>query len=343
MKLAWSSALLLPLVLLPATVTEEQSTCSNGFAGFEEAGACCAIECGGCGGRGCSGDCCVGNIVDSGIKCIESEMAPCILADVSAGCSEKWKEGAAGADVVLLMGQSNMSGRGIGYDDDLDGPNDDRIEQWTRENTITTAFERLEHADFEKTGWNDRVGMGTAFGRAYAENLPSERSVLLVPTAYGGSQLVNGPWSIGGELFEDAVTRLADALASNEEDGNCVGAILWHQGENDASASVDEATYASTWTAMISDLRSRVSAAAEAPVVLGEFADAAVENNPDWYAPVLAAIRGIPDAVPWTAVASAAGLESNDNENDPLHFNAEAMREYGQRYYDVLGEAIGIE
>ena len=53
------------------------------------------------------------------------------------------------------MGQSNMSGRGKDYDASIDGPNDSRIQQWTRANTIATASERLEHADFESQ--NSRV------------------------------------------------------------------------------------------------------------------------------------------------------------------------------------------
>ena len=238
------------------------------------------------------------------------------------------------------MGQSNMSGRGIGYDTAIDGPNDSRIQQWTRASTIATASERLEHADFG-TLEETRVGLGTAFGRAYVQNLPSQRSVLLVPTAYGATALVDGPWSVGGERYEDAVTRMEAALASNAAEGNCVGAILWHQGEKDANYRVDQDAYESSWKTMISDLRSRVPAAAEAPVILGEFTDIMMENYPDKFGPVVAAIRAIPAAVSWTAVASSAGLELN--ADDDLHFSAVGMREYGQRYFNKLVEAIENE
>lgn len=239
------------------------------------------------------------------------------------------------------MGQSNMSGRGLGYDAAIDGPNDSRIQQWTRENTITTAGEHLQHADY-KTDFATRVGMGTSFGRAYVENLPAQRQVLLVPTAYGGSGLVDGLWSPGGDLFEDAVTRMEEALASNESEGNCVAAILWHQGEADASAgNIDQDSYEFSWIDMISTLRARIPAAEEAPVILGEFAPDEVASFPATYAPILAAIRAIPDAVAMTAVASSDGLASIST--DPKHFDAAAMREYGQRYFDKLGEAMRNE
>jgi len=143
---------------------------------------------------------------------------------VSASCASKRNE--QGADIVLLMGQSNMSGYGQGYNAAIDGPNNPRIEQWSRANTVVIASEHLEHADHFDGQFS--VGMGTSFGRAYLETLPSQRKVLLVPTAYGGTGLVNGPWAVGGHLFEDAMTCMQAAIASNP--GNCVVAIMWVQG-----------------------------------------------------------------------------------------------------------------
>lgn len=231
-----------------------------------------------------------------------------------------------------------MSGRGQGYDRAIDGPNNPRIQQWSRANTITTAEEHLQHHD-SRSGMDKNVGMGTAFGRAYVETLPPQRDVLLVPTAHGGTPLVNGPWSPGGFLFEDAVTRLEAALASNEAEGNCVAAVLWHQGESDAKRHVDQDTYRSAWTDMIDALRSRIPATAEAPVVLGEFAQPWVENDPDVVGPVLEAIRTIPDSVAFSAVAVADNLSVNPNQ--VIHFDAVGQREFGQRYFDKLGDAIG--
>lgn len=240
------------------------------------------------------------------------------------------------------MGQSNMSGFNDDYDAAIDGPNDDRIQQWTRANNITTASEHLEHANFIEatdTNTDTRVGPGTAFGRAYVKNLPEFRNVLLVPTAKGGTSLVNGPWIPGGYLFEDAVTRMKAALA-NDEPGNCVAAILWHQGEADGLNSVSQETYESSWIYMISELRERIPAAAEAPVILGEYTPDILEIR-DNLGPILGAIRAIPDYVAKTAVAPSDGLPSMDGES--VHFTAAGQREYGQRYYDKLGEAVRNE
>eukprot|EP00752_Nemacystus_decipiens_P010160 g9053.t1 len=254
---------------------------------------------------------------------------------VSADCARK--RDIVGSDVVLLMGQSNMSGRGQPYDRALDGPNNPRIKQWSRANTIITAEEHLQHHD-SHSGMDKNVGMGLAFGRAYVETLPEQRDVLLVPTAHGGTALVNGPWSPGGFLFEDAVTRMKAALVSNEADGNCVAAVLWHQGEADADHHVAQDAYVSAWVDMIGELRSRIPAAAEAPVVLGEFAEPWVESNPDAVEPILEAIRAIPDSVAFSAVADARHLSVNPGQT--VHFDAVGQREFGERYFDTLKDAI---
>ncbi|CAM9464808.1 unnamed protein product, partial [Hapterophycus canaliculatus] len=255
---------------------------------------------------------------------------------VSTDCAAK--RGVSGSDVVLLMGQSNMSGWGQGYDANIDGPNNPRIQQWSRENTIITASERLEHADMGKVS-QTLVGMGTSFARSLLETLPDQRNVLLVPTAYGGSKLVDGPWSPGGHLFEDAVTRMTAALANDETAGNCVAAVLWHQGESDAGAYVDLETYRSTWRDMINMLRARIPAAANAPVVLGEFTPAVINIAYERYSPILGAIREIPDYIQFTAVASSEGLSTN-SDDDLIHFDAASQREFGQRYFDKLADAI---
>lgn len=239
------------------------------------------------------------------------------------------------------MGQSNMSGRGQGYDEKIDGPNNPRVQQWSRDNQTIPASEHLEHHDFSIVS-KTSVGMGTAFGHAYVETLPAQRNVLLVPTAHGGTSLVHGPWSPGGHLFEEAVTRLEAALASDEDGGNCVAGVLWHQGEADAGRHVDQETYQLTWMNMVDVLRTRVPAAAQAPVVLGEFSPLWIEYNEKKVAPILAAIRAIPGSVPFTAVAPSDGLSSNSSgPKAAVHFDAVAQREYGQRYFDKLDQAIG--
>ncbi|CAN0172042.1 unnamed protein product [Ascophyllum nodosum] len=69
------------LTMPPAAV----STCSNGFPGFQDGNVCCAVECGLCGGVGCSAapggqdSCCTSSILTNGDSCSSAGMAPCLL------------------------------------------------------------------------------------------------------------------------------------------------------------------------------------------------------------------------------------------------------------------------
>lgn len=65
-------------------------TCSNGVKGIEAEGACCVLECGQCGGPGCStvgaslglgaADCCKSTVLANNEPCGE---APCAIGGAS--------------------------------------------------------------------------------------------------------------------------------------------------------------------------------------------------------------------------------------------------------------------
>ncbi|CAM9864281.1 unnamed protein product [Pylaiella littoralis] len=63
-------------------------TCTNGLIGISNKEVCCVLECGQCGGSGCStvvgftGDqCCTANIEANGPLCSETDAAPCYMGD----------------------------------------------------------------------------------------------------------------------------------------------------------------------------------------------------------------------------------------------------------------------
>ncbi|CAN0056993.1 unnamed protein product [Pylaiella littoralis] len=124
MKLAWQSWLLLPVLLLPIVVTQAQ-TCSNSLAGYEASGVCCPVDCGTCGGSGCSqlGDgCCTKDVISSGVQCSSSRAAPCIIdGDISgptSATSETCSNGIEGIDgngvVCCPVGCGQCGGNGCG-------------------------------------------------------------------------------------------------------------------------------------------------------------------------------------------------------------------------------------
>lgn len=67
--------------------------CSNGIEGIQSKNSCCALECGQCGGAGCStvlglgaNVCCESAVQTSGVLCDETNKAPCIIDPGTWGC-----------------------------------------------------------------------------------------------------------------------------------------------------------------------------------------------------------------------------------------------------------------
>lgn len=235
-----------------------------------------------------------------------------------------------------------MSGYGAYYVAGFD-KTDPRIKQWTRAGTVAEASEPLDHPQFPFNV--DRIGPGLAFGRAYITDLPSNRSVLLVPAAWGGTGFTTHSWNPGDLLYEQAVQRTKTALDLDPA-GNCMAGILWSQGEIDAINGMSEADYRIALQAMIRSMRSRLagSGSGEAiPFVLGQF-------SPDWTGPVptsqqqaiLNVINSTPSAVPTTSVASTAGLKSNTTQglDAAIHLDAASQRIFGGRFRESMKAAV---
>ena len=140
-------------------------------------------------------------------------------------------------DLYLLMGQSNMAGRGVvGPEDKTPHP---RVLMFTLKDRWEPAIEPITH---DKPGMLG-VGPGLAFGKAMAEKNPPV-TIGLVPCAFGGTPLKR--WQKGGDLYSNAVHRAQLAM----KDGMLKG-ILWHQGESDSSASTNANTYSARLARMI--------------------------------------------------------------------------------------------
>lgn len=141
--------------------------------------------------------------------------------------------------VFLLMGQSNMVGRG-----ELTRlPTDSRVLVFNQEEQWQVAQDPLH-----ETSLRDRVGPGVSFACGLLRVLQPLASIGLVPCAVGGSPLSR--WEKGGDLNAATIRRAAQAT----EYGSLTG-VLWLQGEADAKQLATARTYAQRLETMISDLR----------------------------------------------------------------------------------------
>ena len=208
--------------------------------------------------------------------------------------------------LFLLIGQSNMAGRGkVVAQDKVENS---KILMLTKDLKWVPAKDPL-HFDKPSAG----VGLGSQFARE-VWRADTNATIGLIPCAVGGTSL--DQWKPGGALYQAAVARATAAMKQGQLAG-----ILWHQGESDSGDPKKVASYAERFSAMIGQLRQDLKTE-RVPVVLGELIPGHGQND---------AINAVlPQAVkqtPRSALASAAGLG-----NKALHFNSADLRTFGQRY-----------
>ena len=222
-------------------------------------------------------------------------------------------------DIMLLIGQSNMAGRGL--PNEVDPIADGRIETF-RDDQWQAAAEPL-HNDKKTAG----VGLSMSCASAYLEAFPQAR-VGLVPAAVGGTPLSR--WMPGEDLYERALGIAQEALK-----GGKLKAIFWHQGETDAQTLELAQSYGQRLAEMVSALRQALDAT-NVPFIVGGLGDF-LADHPTCvhYGLVNDALQNL--NVDRCGFASAAGL----GEFDGIHFNSAALRLLGQRYATELLRLVG--
>ncbi len=221
--------------------------------------------------------------------------------------------------LYLLIGQSNMAGRGVMTE--ADAISNERILKLAQDNTWVPADEPL-HFDKPVAG----AGIGKSFARVMADAEP-DITVGLIPCAVGGTPLER--WMKGGDLYEQALVRAKLAM----KDGTLKG-ILWHQGESDAGREDTAQSYGERLAQMIAAWRADLG---EVPFVAGRLGtflkETTKEGKPNFWKLVDAQIAALPEKVKLTAVASAEGLA---HKGDDVHFDTAALRELGRRYAKAM-------
>lgn len=210
--------------------------------------------------------------------------------------------------LFLLVGQSNMAGRGKPTEDDRT-PHP-RVWALNKAGEWVPAVAPL-HFDKPTAG----VGPGVAFGKAVAEKNPDVH-IGLIPCAVGGSALAE--WEPGRPNRKAALARTKRAV----QDGT-LKAVLWHQGESDIGKAD---TYLDRLTTFVTGLREELGDR-DLPFIAGELGP----WLDDRYKAITAASNKLPEKLPRTACVSAAGLKNQD----AVHFDAASENELGRRYAEA--------
>ena len=222
-------------------------------------------------------------------------------------------------DLYLLIGQSNMAGRGI--TNAANRLSSERVLKFTKDRKWAEGVEPI-HFDRPFTG----AGPGLAFARSMAD-ADGHAVIGLIPCADGGTPLSR--WEPGHDLYANAVSRTKAALAS----GGRLRGILWHQGEADSWAKETAETYAVRLTNMVTQLRRDLDAT-DVPFIAGEVgAHYAVSlekrGKKPYVKEVNAQMKKAVGSLPVASWVSADGLEPGQ---DGIHFTTESAYELGRRY-----------
>ena len=212
--------------------------------------------------------------------------------------------------LFLLIGQSNMAGRGIVEAQDREPIR--RIWMLNKALDWVPAIDPM-HSDIPAAG----VGLGRSFARVLTRAAPNA-NIGLIPSAVGATSL--DQWKADGKHYSDAVRRTRAAMRSGKLRG-----ILWHQGEGEASDMALASSYRDRFTVMIERMRADLGAPG-VPVIAGQLCETAPKPYRQAVDEQLALI---PFRVPHSACVSSAGLR---HEEGQVHFNAPELREFGRRY-----------
>ncbi len=230
-------------------------------------------------------------------------------------------------DLYLLIGQSNMAGRGK-----IDpASNGEREGIWViqGDNQWKKAKDPVHYDKPSVTG----VGPGLSFAEKIREENP-ETVIGLIPCAVGGSRIDD--WA-PGQKHEQTGIYAYDAMlerVKNAQKNGQIRGILWHQGEGDSTPERSR-VYNKKLKAFFKKLRKDIGAK-KVPIVIGTLGDFYVNKNP-----AAAAINQIIEEFPFknrqVYAVSSAGLT---DLGDETHFDAASARELGRRYAERFLSAV---
>ena len=225
----------------------------------------------------------------------------------------------------LLIGQSNMAGRGK----ISEAVSVDTSRIYTLRNGRWQNMFRPIHSDRSFAG----VCLAESFAEAYAKKYNVE--VGLICCADGGTSL--DQWQEGELLYDNAIFQAKLAQRTS----TIVG-VLWHQGEADCPPELS-ATYKLRFEKMMSAFR-RDLQLENTPFIIGELgdflADCPLGPYLKFYKDINKQLISIAEDNQFVRCVSAEKLGANE---DLLHFNSKSLYEFGLRYFDEFEKLFDFQ
>lgn len=234
-------------------------------------------------------------------------------------------------DVFLLIGQSNMAGRGLMLegDENVFSENVFLLDDEGRPEAASNPLNK--YSTIRKKISYQAINPGFSFSRKVSET--TGRKILLVVNARGGSNI--NEWVPGKEteiendnggkvklcFYDEAVERAQEAMAYGE-----LKAILWHQGESNSS---NPDGYLDKLKTIADGLRQELGVR-DIPFIAGEIAQ--WHQNASKFNPV---IHEIGETISNSDYVSSKDCTPLKDETDP-HFSRDGQILLGERYAEKV-------
>lgn len=223
---------------------------------------------------------------------------------------------------VLMIGQSNMSGRGdLGEVPEIINPDCYmlRMGRWQPLREPVNVDRPLSGIPFPSG-----VSMASSFADGLAKH--TGLKVGMIPCADGGTKVEQ--WQPGEILYDHAVMQCRLAMRTSRLAG-----VIWHQGESDSGG--DPEIYRERLIKLFTSLRADLGNP-ELPIVAGEISP---HITAQWFigrhlevaARMNEIYHSLENELPRFAVASTRGLALR---SDGIHFSAASQNELGLRYLE---------
>ena len=220
--------------------------------------------------------------------------------------------------VFILAGQSNMAGRGLVESEDT--ITTERVFAINQAGEIIPAREPLHWYEPKLTG----LDCGLSFGKTLASHLPDSVSILILPTAVGGSSI--SQW-IGDSTYRNVTlfSNFKEKVAVGKANGTIKG-ILWHQGESDSGSDELIDLYQERLKTLFLKFRTEIGNDS-LPILIGELGSFSA-NDANWQA-INRKIRAYVASDPYAGLIPTRDFT---HKGDFVHFNSEGQRTMGQRF-----------
>ncbi len=253
--------------------------------------------------------------------------APLIKADIGA-----FPDKTERLDLFLLIGQSNMKGRGFMPEK---AKNDPRIimmhlpsDGWFN---ARHPLHLTGDAKTFKGHDNAGVGSGLMFAEKIAEASEGSR-IGLIPAARGGTKIAQ--WSEKSALYTNAIRKVKLALEQGPAGKTKLRGVLWLQGEGDSNEEKIP-LYADALSDLVDRLRADL-ADPTLPFIAATIGELVEKANSGHKRKINEILLDLPNQKPHTACVDARDVKGHIG--DGTHYDTTAMEEIGRRFAKQLLE-----